>query len=88
MPKFLVGEAMEAYGRRREREMRGDQDELKLLIPFGFGNARGSQFLPNNLPDLAAWFSYGNGITSAGGLVSRWADRSGNGRDRGDIRWG
>lgn len=29
----------------------------------------------------AAWFRYGVGITSAGGLVSAWADQSGNGRD-------
>jgi hypothetical protein len=29
----------------------------------------------------AAWYRYGVGITSAGGLVSAWADQSGNGRN-------
>lgn len=32
------------------------------------------------MPNLAAWFVAGVGITSAGGLVSQWADQSGNGR--------
>lgn len=35
---------------------------------------------PSSMPNLAAWFVAGVGITSAGGLVSQWADQSGNGR--------
>lgn len=35
---------------------------------------------PSTMPNLAAWFVGGVGITSAGGLVSQWADQSGNGR--------
>lgn len=35
---------------------------------------------PKRLPNLAAWFRFGQGITSAAGAVSQWADQSGNGR--------
>lgn len=35
---------------------------------------------PNTMPNLAAWFVGGVGITSAAGAVSQWNDQSGNGR--------
>lgn len=35
---------------------------------------------PNQFPSLAAWYRFGVGITSSNGLVSAWADQSGNGR--------
>lgn len=40
----------------------------------------GADFLPSQLPDLAAWFRFGRGITSSGGAVSQWNDDSGNAR--------
>lgn len=41
---------------------------LPLLLRGGFK--------PNDLPNLAAWFRYGLGITSAAGAVSQWDDAS------------
>lgn len=39
-------------------------------------------FVPTNLPNCALWLNAGAGITADGaGLVSRWADQSGNARD-------
>lgn len=35
---------------------------------------------PNTMPNLAAWFVGGVGITSAAGAISQWNDQSGNGR--------
>ena len=42
------------------------------------GGGAGASFVAGLRP--AAWFRYGDGITSAGGLVSAWADQSGNAR--------
>lgn len=39
----------------------------------------GASFVASLSP--AAWYRYGQGITSSGGLVSAWADQSGNGRN-------
>lgn len=39
----------------------------------------GLQYIASLSP--AAWYRYGVGITSAGALVSAWADQSGNGRN-------
>lgn len=36
---------------------------------------------PSTLPNLAAWYRKGVGVTESGGLVSAWADQSGNGRN-------
>lgn len=43
--------------------------------------AQSPPFSPQQLPDLAAWYRFGQGITSAGGLVSVWADASGRARN-------
>lgn len=46
MPKYLVGESMEAYGKRREAEMYGEDGPIKIIRNFGFGNQKrwGSQW--------------------------------------------
>lgn len=45
----------------------------------GLGGARSAAAFVAGLRP-AAWFRFGAGITSAGGLVSQWDDQSGNGR--------
>lgn len=35
---------------------------------------------PTDAANLAAWYKFNTGIISSGGLVSSWADQSGNGR--------
>ena len=41
-----------------------------------------TSFLPSDLPNLVAWYRLGIGLTNdGGGLISKWADQSGNGND-------
>ena len=40
----------------------------------------GGVISPDDLPNLAAWYQYGVGITVTGAGVSQWADQSGNAR--------
>lgn len=44
------------------------------------GALRTSGFLPSSLANLAAWFRFNQGITSAANAVSQWDDATGNGR--------
>lgn len=37
-------------------------------------------FKPSDLPNLAAWFRFGLGITAVSGAISQWDDASGNAR--------
>jgi hypothetical protein len=48
------------------------------MIPL-WQSQSGLQYVASLTP--AAWYRYGVGITSAGGLVSAWADQSGNARN-------
>jgi hypothetical protein len=52
------------------------------LALAGRGSGGGGAAAPPSPPlaNLAAWYSKGTGITSAGGAVSAWADQSGNAR--------
>lgn len=52
------------------------------VCQIGLAKSRGGgPFLENFVSSLnpVAWYRYGAGITAAGGLVSAWADQSGNG---------
>lgn len=40
----------------------------------------GVDFVPTDIPSIAAWFKFGSGITVAGAGVSQWDDQSGYGR--------
>lgn len=50
------------------------------MIPF-YQSVNGGPPEPITALSPVAWYRYGIGITSAGGLVSAWADQSGNGND-------
>ncbi len=47
----------------------------------GHGGAAAHAFVPTDLAAMAAWYRADVGVTQSGGLVSLWADQSGNGRD-------
>lgn len=49
-------------------------------LGFLAGGGGNSVIDPSTLPNLAAWFRKGVGVTEATGLVSQWADQSGNSR--------
>lgn len=61
---------------------------IPMVIPSAGLGAKKVQVVPGSdgtyqrvrIPYLAAWFKFGTGITSSGGLVSQWDDISGNGR--------
>lgn len=52
---------------------------LKVDLKYKVDNC--SIIEPNNLPGLQLWLKYNTGITQSGGVVSSWADSSGNGRN-------
>lgn len=61
------------------KSRRPDYPAFDKAIP---GSGGGTQpFYPNQLPNQAAWFRFGVGITVTGQGVSTWADQSGNSRD-------
>lgn len=71
--EFNYGAPMEEYGKGR-----GSETKSFRRMVYGSGSAR--KFVPSDLPNLAAWFAFTRGITSAAGLVSQWDDQSGLGR--------
>lgn len=54
-------------------ELRADPAKRRRFASF-------ASFRPSQLPNLAAWFRYGVGITVTGAGVSQWDDQSGNSR--------
>jgi hypothetical protein len=60
----------------------GCTDVCQIGVSRANNRDSGGPFLENFVASLnpAAWYRYGAGITSANGLVSAWADQSGNNR--------
>jgi hypothetical protein len=59
----------------------GCTDVCQIGVSRGRNRDSGGPFLENFVVSLnpVAWYRYGAGITAVGGLVSAWADQSGNG---------